>query len=351
MGIRNKFCSICTIAGNKGVSPKQHTCFKNWSGSSCSMETDILVSGFNAAEEMHGVHYMRVIGDGDSSVMCDIQQFVPVWGHMVKKIECANHAIKCYRNRLEKITQDFPKYKGKGKLTQRVIQRLTAGARCAIKMHKESNDIALLRADLRNGPSHVFNDHSFCNPSFCKVSAQVTGEPPSTPVSSTGNCDSNLSIPETMDEIVSQEIEGEKDLHVEEDEARGGDISVNRHNIPEDLFFRIQRAGDRLVSMAPQLITNATTNLAECFMNIRCKFDGGKFYNHVQRGSFQHRCYGAGLRFQMGPDWTSKTWLRATGSNPAPITEEHDNKENQSHEKSAHMKSELPYKEQCKKTK
>ena len=49
------------------------------------METDILVSGFNAAEEMHGVHYMRVIGDGDSSVMCDIQQFVPVWGHMVKK--------------------------------------------------------------------------------------------------------------------------------------------------------------------------------------------------------------------------------------------------------------------------
>ena len=76
---------------------------------------------------------------------------------MVKKIECANHTIKSYRNRLEKITQDFPKYKGKGKLTQRVIQRLTAGARltqrviqrltagarCAIKMHKESNNVVL----------------------------------------------------------------------------------------------------------------------------------------------------------------------------------------------------------------
>ena len=29
MGIRNKFCSICTVASNKGVSPKQHTCSKN----------------------------------------------------------------------------------------------------------------------------------------------------------------------------------------------------------------------------------------------------------------------------------------------------------------------------------
>lgn len=63
------------------------------------------MSGFNAAEEMHGVRYMRVIGDGDSSMMCDIHQYVPIWGHMVTKIEFANHAIKCYRNRLEKITQ------------------------------------------------------------------------------------------------------------------------------------------------------------------------------------------------------------------------------------------------------
>ncbi len=57
MGVRNKFCSIFMVAINKGVAPKKDTCFKNWSGSSCSMETDISVSGFNAAEQMHGVHY------------------------------------------------------------------------------------------------------------------------------------------------------------------------------------------------------------------------------------------------------------------------------------------------------
>ena len=185
-------------------------------------------------------------------------------------------------------------------MTQRVIQRLTAGARCAIKMHKESNNVVLLRADLRNGPSHVFNDHSNCNPSFCKMAAQLTKEPASAPISPISRSGSNSSMPDTLDEIINLEIYRENDLHLEEDEARGGDCSIKRHNIPDDLYFRIQRAGDRLVSMAPQLITNTTTNLAECYMNIRCKFDGGKFYNRVQRGSFQYRCYGAGLRFQMG---------------------------------------------------
>ena len=40
------------------------------------METHIIVSVFNATEDMLGIRYMRVIGDGDSSVMCAIQQYV-----------------------------------------------------------------------------------------------------------------------------------------------------------------------------------------------------------------------------------------------------------------------------------
>ena len=46
------------------------------------METDILVSGFNTGEEMHGVRYLRVIGDGDSSVMSmsnSMCQYGGVW--------------------------------------------------------------------------------------------------------------------------------------------------------------------------------------------------------------------------------------------------------------------------------
>lgn len=132
LGVRNKYCSICTVASNKGIQPQKHRCFKNWDGSSSAMETDMLVEGFRAAEVMHGVH---MTGDDDSSVHATIQAQVPGWGMYVSKIECANHAIKCYRNRLEKIVQDFPKYKGRGKLTQTAIERLANGARSAIKMN------------------------------------------------------------------------------------------------------------------------------------------------------------------------------------------------------------------------
>ena len=113
LGVRNKYCSICAIASNKSKQPPKHRCFRNWDGSSSAMETDMLVEGFRAAEKMHGVRYMHMTGDGDSSVLANIQTQVPGWAY-VTKIECANHSVKCYRNRLEKIVQDFPKYKGRG---------------------------------------------------------------------------------------------------------------------------------------------------------------------------------------------------------------------------------------------
>ena len=72
--------------------------------------------------------------------------------------------------------------------------------------------------------------------------------------------------------------------------------------------------------------------MAESFMNIRCKFDGGKFYNRIQRGSFQHRTYGAALRFQLGPDWTSKAWFQTTGTEPGVVRKEFDACREKEHE-------------------
>ena len=308
------------------------------------MEVDILVSGFNAAEQMHGLRYMRVVGDGDSSVLSSIQQFVPVWGNMVTKIECANHATKCYRNRLEEIVQDFPRYKGKGGLTKSIMQRLVVGARCAINMHSKTREVENLRKDLRNGPNHVFNNHQHCSPTFCKVAAKTTE---SNQVlladSSQGDDTSNV-----IDALLIQELQHDILIHNEEDEARGANTSYSHKN---DLFFRIQRAGDRLVSMAPQLISNSTSNVAEAFMNIRCKFDGGKFYNRIQRGSFQHRCYGAGLRFQLGPDWISKAWSQTTGTEPGEMRKEFDRKKVREHVNAMKRKLAEPYQKQRKKSK
>ena len=54
IGVRNKRCSTCSIAKYNNAPLSAHKCFKNWTNSSCSMESDIIVEGFNRSESMHG---------------------------------------------------------------------------------------------------------------------------------------------------------------------------------------------------------------------------------------------------------------------------------------------------------
>ena len=64
-------------------------------------------------EQMHGLRYLWFIGDGDSSVYHAVVTGVPSYGCFVQKIECANHAIKCYRNRLEALCKEHTEYRGR----------------------------------------------------------------------------------------------------------------------------------------------------------------------------------------------------------------------------------------------
>lgn len=266
MGVKNKYCAVCSIAQRKSIQPSRHMCFKNWTGSSTSMEADIISSGFQLSESMHGLRYMKVIGDGDSSVLYTIHTTVQPYGKQVEKIECANHAVKCYRSRLEQLTKDFPSFRGHGGLTKSVILKITHGARCAICQHSVSNDINKLRNDLRAGPKHYLGIHDICDPSWC---------------SAVGN--HQLKKP-------------------------------NLHDLPPNLMFEVEQAGDRLVSKAAQLISNNTTNLSECYMSIRAKMDGGKQKNRIQSGSFEHRCMAAGLSLTLGPGWIATTWKHLFGT-------------------------------------
>ena len=47
VGVQNKFCTVCAKDASKS-----HKCYKNWSGSSSSMESDIILEGFHKAEPM-----------------------------------------------------------------------------------------------------------------------------------------------------------------------------------------------------------------------------------------------------------------------------------------------------------
>ena len=82
-----------------------------------------------------------------------------------------------------------------------------------------------------------------------------------------------------------------------DDAQRGGQIPTK---INVKLHHNIQTVLARLVSKADQLIDNVTTNIAESWMHIRTKYDGGKVINRSQSGSWEHRCMGAGLQQNEG---------------------------------------------------
>lgn len=70
--------------------PTEHVCYKNWDTTSTAMKSDIIVEGFRQSMVMHNLIYYKLIGDGDSSVL--------------KKIECANHILRNYINRIVEMT-------------------------------------------------------------------------------------------------------------------------------------------------------------------------------------------------------------------------------------------------------
>ena len=82
---------------------------KNWTESSQAIESVIILDGFLKCFEVHGVRYIKIVADGDSSVYSNIIENVPVWGPYVQKLACANHVCKC----LEQLVLDKPHYKGK----------------------------------------------------------------------------------------------------------------------------------------------------------------------------------------------------------------------------------------------
>jgi len=153
IGVRSKYCSICAVSNGKGIPAPEHKCYHNWSGSSSSMEADIILQGFLLSESIHGVRYHWMIGDGDSSAYNSVVTGCLKYGKDVIKVECANHAIKCYCSRLEGLCNDKPQYRGHFGLTPCSCDKAAGSwSRCAIKMYSKTGDVSVLHHGLRNGP-------------------------------------------------------------------------------------------------------------------------------------------------------------------------------------------------------
>lgn len=281
LGVKNKVCSTCDFYSRKELPAKEHVCYKNWDKSSSAMESEIIVQGFQQSEQMHGVQYRIFIGDGDSSVHQQVLSRVD-YGATIEKRECANHVVKCYTSRLYSVAKAS---KGNSRhLSGPRIKRIKNGARRAIahyakelknfegteteKKQKQRELTKELAEDLINGPRHVFGSHKNCKAYFC-------------------------------------------------DKSKGDNVF---DQIPDVLRIQILAAANGISDKSSRLITDDTSNLAETVMSLVAKMSGGKQVNRGQKGSYQHRCHGAGLSFQSGSQWHYAAKKKMTMKSPsAPL--------------------------------
>ena len=206
--------------------------------------------------------------------------------------------------------------------------RLVAGVRCAIRMRSKlpSRHLAsrLPQHDIRNSINHVIGHHSNYSIHFYKVRQSVESEQTCATSSASellGEC-SNLppsadaSQPDSVEDVAANElhlwIEGSTEAAQEE--ARGDWPDRPFLDLDACLVETVKPALERLTRKAFSLIGNYTTNLAESWMSLRCKFDGGKLVNRCQCGSWHARSYGAALRKNMGMSWAPTVWEQVTQS-------------------------------------
>lgn len=106
IGVRNKYCTICKTAEKANIDSRPHKCYKNWTGSSSSMEADIVAEGFAKSLEMHGLIYENLIADGDSNCYKKILDTNPYENVVVQKIECKNHLLRNYSRKIRELVKD-----------------------------------------------------------------------------------------------------------------------------------------------------------------------------------------------------------------------------------------------------
>ncbi|CAG9763450.1 unnamed protein product [Ceutorhynchus assimilis] len=173
LGIRNKYCSLCSYYENKGQDIPIHKCYKNWQGTSTSMETDIIAEGFKNSIKLHKLKYTKMVGDGDSSVYRKLIQIKPYGNTLVQKVECKNHLLRNFAKKIREICNKNRSNKNiavsmalRKEIFSKFMRLRTAITKATAYRISENNTIDekinLLRGDISNSPSHVFGEHSKC---------------------------------------------------------------------------------------------------------------------------------------------------------------------------------------------
>ncbi len=232
-------------------------------------------------------------------------------------------------------------------------------------MHLEATK--LLKQDMTNAIWHVLGHHQECSADFCKVKQPVACTPgdqdvpadtsvtmslpnsdvltptavdgtvaPSLHDDTTPNTDHDTTVPvpvtvtdpdmaddEDIDTFLMQQNMWTEGTSEEEMEASRLDRPGGPAPIHKEIITAVIQLLQPAIQKADRLLGNFTSNLAESWMAIRTKFDGGKVVNRCQGASWANRCYGASLRRNMGIGWSPIAWQRVTGTKPSAAFVKH----------------------------
>lgn len=224
------------------------------------MEAAVIVEGFCRSEEMYGIKYTKLIADGDSSVYKKILDAHPYKNKTVEKIECTNHLLRNFCNKLKEVVTTSDKNRNtvalRKKLGENILRFRTAAVKAIQYRRKEDRplheQVEELRKDILNSPSHIFGEHLACEERnyFCNSSRGETN-------------------------FVPQLIE-------------------------YGLYDKIVSVVRQLSNQSRSLIHNVNSNPVEHYNSVVAKFVGGKRINYSMRQSYVGRCAGAVVRHNTG---------------------------------------------------
>lgn len=192
---------------------------------------------------MYGIRYNKFVADGDSSVYKKILDSRPYKNLTVQKIECRNHLLRNFINKLKDLTTQ----KSAGKLENRRLLgknllRIRKGIITAIRYRKLKNhSIYCLKSDILNSINHVFGKHLKCDKYFCNKPEE----------------------PNYMDNIAATD---------------------------NNFYINIMTHLNYLAKHSKSLIEDMDSNVVESFNSVIAKLIGGKRINFALRRSYTGRC-------------------------------------------------------------
>ncbi|CAH8615686.1 unnamed protein product [Dicrocoelium dendriticum] len=162
-------------------------CDKNHSGSAGSMEPAGALEIFRRSEQLHGLHYVSFLGDGDSKSYASVSNAEPpVYNDVnISKLECCGHVQKRMGRHLTNKVTELKKETfihngksvqgigGRGCLTKKAMLNIQGHYGAAIR--RNTNNVPQMQKDIWAIWEHRNRDHTNCG-DWCPSKKQPAGD-------------------------------------------------------------------------------------------------------------------------------------------------------------------------------